>query len=257
MVRLDGSDSGKRSDLIATEEPLEIRIGDDAVTVTMRTPGHDEELCAGWLVFEGLISSKMDLAGLGPTHDLSVNIVEAMLAPHVEWNPEHIKHHSYTSSACGVCGKTSLEAVEALVSPLSPGPVVSQALVSSLVDNLRHEQDAFARTGGLHAAGLFDLRGQPLVVREDVGRHNALDKVIGWALLEDRLPLNDTIICVSGRLSFELVHKAAVAGSPILVGISAPTSLAVELACNCRLTLCGFARNGHMNVYSATERIHP
>jgi FdhD protein len=234
------------SDRVAVEEPLEIRVAGEALAVTMRTPGHDEELALGFLYGEGLIDGP---AEAGPTADLAANIVE--VDAQLRFDPS--RRRFYTSSSCGVCGKGALAEVAVHAEPAAEGPVVPRALLAGLPDRLR--QPAFAQTGGLHATGLFDPHGELLVVREDVGRHNAMDKVVGRALLDGLLPLHDRVLCVSGRLSFELVQKTAVAGAPILVGVGAPTSLAVELAADRGLTLCGFARRGRLNVYTGAERV--
>jgi FdhD protein len=233
-------------DLVAVEEPLEIRVDGEPLAVTMRTPGHDEELAAGFLYGEGLI---VDAPEVGLTDDLALNTIEVR-GPLAH---EPGSRRFYTTSSCGVCGKGALEEVAVHSSPLPQGPRVARELLAVLPERL--VQPGFAQTGGLHATGLFDAEGELLCVREDVGRHNAMDKVIGWALLSGRAPLHERILCVSGRLSFELVQKAAVAGAPILVGVGAPTSLAVELAAERGLTLCGFARRGRLNLYTAPERV--
>jgi FdhD protein len=233
-------------DVVAIEEPLEIRVDGEPLAVTMRTPGHDEELAAGFLHGEGLLAGVPEVS---LTDDLAANTVEVKgpLArdPGVR--------RFYTTSSCGVCGKGALEQVAVDSPPLGDGPRVARTLLASLPDRLI--QPGFERTGGLHATGLFDARGELMCVREDVGRHNAMDKVVGWALRNGHLPLRDDLLCVSGRLSFELVQKAAVAGAPILVGVGAPTSLAVELAADRALTLCGFARGGQVNVYTHPQRV--
>jgi FdhD protein len=234
------------SDLVAIEEPLEIRVDGEPIAVTMRTPGHDEELAVGFLYGEGLLKRAPTV---GLTDDLAANTIEV----DGPLTHEPGARRFYTTSSCGVCGKGALEEVAVHSHVLLPGPRVGRDLLASLPDRL--VQPGFARTGGLHATGLFDAAGELLCVREDVGRHNAMDKVIGWALLEGCLPLSDALLCVSGRLSFELVQKAAVAGCPILVGVGAPTSLAVELAADRQMTLCGFARRGKVNVYTGSERV--
>ena len=241
LVQRDGE-----RDEVAVEEPLEIRVDGAALTVTMRTPGHDEELALGFLYGEGLIDAAR---AAGPTDDLAANVVEVP-GPLLRDPGER---RFYTTSSCGVCGKGSLHEVAVYAPVLAPGPRVPRELLAALPERLR--QPGFARTGGMHASGLFDERGAPLVVREDVGRHNAMDKVIGRALLDGLLPLPRHMLCVSGRLSFELVQKAAVAGAPILVGVGAPTSLAVELAGDRGMTLAGFARGASVNVYSGAERV--
>lgn len=234
------------SDEVAIEEPLEIRVDGAPLAVTMRTPGHDEELALGFLYGEGLIDGPRP-AGL--TGDLAANTVE-VTGP-LTRDPS--ARSFYTTSSCGVCGKGALEEVAVHAPPLPPGPEISRALLADLPERLR--QPGFARTGGLHATGRFTPEGELLCVREDVGRHNAMDKVIGRALLDGALPLHGHVLCVSGRLSFELVQKAAVAGAPILVGVGAPTSLAVALAADRGMTLAGFARGGTVNVYTRPERI--
>jgi FdhD protein len=249
-VRLRGAYATVRGpgleDEVAVEEPLEIRVDGAPLAVTMRTPGHDEELALGFLYGEGLIDGPRDAT---PPADLAGNTIEVagplLRAPDAR--------SFFTSSSCGVCGKGALEEVAVHAAPLRDGPVLDRALLAGLPDRLR--QPTFARTGGLHATGLFDPAGALACVREDVGRHNAMDKVIGWALREGLVPLHPHVLCVSGRLSFELVQKAAVAGAPVLVGVGAPTSLAVTLADDRGLTLCGFARGGRVNVYTRPERV--
>lgn len=239
---------GGVADEVAVEDPLEIRAGGGPVAVTMRTPGNDEELALGFLYGEGLIDRALPA---GPPADLGANIVEV----EGELLREPPERRFYATSSCGVCGKGALEEVEVIAPPVTDGPETSRELLASLPDRLREAQPAFARTGGLHATGLFDASGELLAAREDVGRHNAMDKVIGSCLLEGALPLSGRILCVSGRLSFELVQKAAVAGCPVLVGVGAPSSLAIELARDRNITLCGFARGGQLNVYSGEDRV--
>jgi FdhD protein len=234
-------------DSVAIEEPLEIRIGGEPVAVTMRTPGHDEELALGFCLSEGLAPTAATLPA-----DLAANTVEVD-AP--AFDPDRLRRSFYTSSSCGVCGKGALEAVEIEAARVESRLVVAADLLADLPERLRAAQPAFAATGGLHATGLFDAHGRLLCLREDVGRHNAMDKVVGWAFVERRLPLADYVLCVSGRLSFELVQKAAVAGCPLLVAVGAPSSLAVELAADRGLTLCGFARGGRLNVYTEPWRV--
>jgi FdhD protein len=244
MVRTVERDGTR--DEVAVEEPLEIRVDGAALAVTMRTPGNDEELALGFLYGEGLIAEPRRA---GPTEDFAANIVEVE-GPLMR---DPGSRSFYTTSSCGVCGKGALEEVAVHAAKLPAGPSISRALLADLPDRLR--QEAFARTGGLHATGLFTPTGEPVHFREDVGRHNAMDKVIGRALIDGLLPLSEFVLCVSGRLSFELVQKAAVAGAPILVGVGAPTSLAVELAADRGLTLAGFARGGAVNVYTGPERV--
>jgi FdhD protein len=263
MADLDAADSGPYSvvaapvlklperldadDQLAVEEPLEIRIGGRAIAVTMRTPGHDEELAIGFCLSEGI-----DVRGARLPDDFAANVVEVDADG---FDPGRVQRNFYTSSSCGVCGKGALEAVAVDAPPVGSDLRVPAQLVAALPDRLRDAQPAFTQTGGLHATALFDAGGTALCVREDVGRHNAMDKVIGWAHSTRRLPLSDAILCVSGRLSFELVQKAAVAGCPIVVAVGAPSSLAVELASDRRITLCGFVRDGTLNAYSESWRV--
>ncbi len=237
---------GDIPDRVAVEEPLEIRVDGEPLAVTMRTPGQDDELALGFLVGEGLIDSARPV---GPTADLAANTVEV----EGPLSREPSGRRFYTTSSCGVCGKGALEEVEVQAPPAGPGPAVTRNLLASLPGRLR--QPAFERTGGLHATGLFTAAGELVLVHEDVGRHNAMDKVIGQALVEGMLPLRERILCVSGRLSFELVQKAAVAGAPILVGVGAPSSLAIELASDREMTLCGFAGPDGVNLYCGLGRI--
>jgi FdhD protein len=234
-------------DRVAVEEPLEIRIAGEPVAVTMRTPGHDEELALGFCLSEGLAPT-----AAAPPADLAANTVDVD-AP--AFDPERLRRSFYTSSSCGVCGKGALEAVEVEAPRVDSRLAVAAGLLADLPERLRAAQPAFDATGGLHATGLFDRQSTLLCLREDVGRHNAMDKVVGWAFLEGRLPLAENVLCVSGRLSFELVQKAAVAGCPLLVAVGAPSSLAVELAADRGITLCGFARGGRLNVYSEPWRV--
>jgi FdhD protein len=245
VLRLPG---GKRElDRVAVEEPLELRIGGRPVAVTMRTPGHDEELALGFCISEGLEPRTAALPA-----DLAANTVDVE-AP--SFDPGRLERSFYTSSSCGVCGKGALEAV-AVEAPRVESKLEAPAeLLVDLPERLRAAQPAFALTGGLHATGLFGVDGELLCLREDVGRHNAMDKVVGWAFREGRLPLAEQILCVSGRLSFELVQKASVAGCPIVVAVGAPSSLAVELGADRGLTLCGFARGERLNVYSEPWRV--
>src|SRR5690242_431232 len=235
------------ADSVAWEEPLEIRVGGEPVAVTMRTPGCDEELALGFCLTEGIPAT-----GASVPADLAANTIEVEAAA---FDRTRVQRSFYTSSSCGVCGKGALEAIEVAAPRIESRLRVPAAVVAGLPDRLGDEQATFAATGGLHATGLFDAAGGTLCVREDVGRHNAMDKVIGWAFLAGELPLAERVLCVSGRLSFELVQKAAVAGAPLLVGVGAPSSLAVELARDRGLTLCGFVRAGHFNVYSEPWRV--
>jgi FdhD protein len=240
-------DGGIERDRVAVEEPLEIRIGGEPVAVTMRTPGHDDELALGFCLSEGLRPVSAALPA-----DLAANTVEVEVE---SFDSGRLRRHFYTSSSCGVCGKGALEAVRIEASPVESRLNVSTELLAALPDLLRAAQAAFEATGGLHATGLFSAGGELLCLREDVGRHNAMDKVLGWALRDRRLPLANAILCVSGRTSFELVQKAAVAGCPVLVAVGAPSSLAVELADAQGITLCGFVRAGRVNVYTHADRV--
>jgi FdhD protein len=236
-------------DDLAVEEPLEIRVvGGEAIAVTMRTPGHDDELAIGFLLSEGIRA-----VAAHPTADLAANTVEVEVEG--GFDPEGLRRNFYTSSSCGVCGKGALEAVAVEAPRVESALRVPSAVVSALPDRLRTAQATFAATGGLHATGLFDREGALICVREDVGRHNAFDKVVGRAFLDGLLPLADNLVCVSGRLSFELVQKAAVAGAPVLVAVGAPSTLAVDLALDRGITLCGFVRDGRMNVYTEPARV--
>jgi FdhD protein len=246
-VRVTRVPGGEDGDVVAVEEPLEIRIGGVPVAVTMRTPGHDEELALGFCLAEGLSP-----LGARVPDDLAANTIDVD-APGADVGA--LQRNFYTSSSCGVCGKGALEAVAVEAARVVSGLTVPASLVALLPERLRAGQAAFAATGGLHATGLFSGDGELLSVREDVGRHNALDKVIGRAFLDGLLPLSEAILCVSGRLSFELVQKAAVAGCPLLVAVGAPSSLAVELAADRGITLCGFVRGGSLNVYTEAWRV--
>ncbi|MHB1538868.1 MAG: formate dehydrogenase accessory sulfurtransferase FdhD [Solirubrobacteraceae bacterium] len=245
LLLADVTRDGER-DYVAVEEPLEIRVRGSALAVTMRTPGHDEELALGFLLGEGLISQPVPV---GLTPDFAGNAVEV----DAELARPLAQRRFYTSSSCGVCGKGALEEVAVHAPPLPDGPRLRRSLLAGLPDRLI--QPGFARSGGLHATGVFDGDGQLLHVREDVGRHNAMDKAVGRALIDGLVPLAQHVLCVSGRLSFELVQKAALARAPFLVGVGAPTSLAVQLAADRRITLCGFARRGAVNVYTCPERV--
>jgi FdhD protein len=254
-----------RADLLAAEEPLGIRVDGAALTMTMRTPGDDMELAAGFLVSEGVVGSAADIAGMkvcdGTTcghtdHDQPGNIVDVTLAAGVSI-PAGARRSFLTTSACGVCGKASISDICLQPRfPVAGDPAqVSPDVLAGLPGRLRDRQRVFSRTGGLHAAGLFSTAGELVAIREDVGRHNAVDKVVGWALLRDQLPLAGCILLVSGRASFELVQKAALAGIPVLAAVSAPSSLAVDLAGEAGLTLVGFLRGASMNVYAGAHRI--
>ncbi|HEX5994970.1 MAG TPA: formate dehydrogenase accessory sulfurtransferase FdhD [Jiangellales bacterium] len=253
VVRIRDGRTSTRADAVAVEEPLVVRVGERAVTLTMRTPGADFDLVAGWLVSEGVTAQPADIVGMRLCRD-EQNTVEVLLADGIE---SPARRAFATTSACGVCGADTIAAVRDALRWLvkADRAVFDLDMLAKLPDLLRAHQRAFDRTGGLHAAGVFTPTGEPVYVREDVGRHNAVDKVIGAALRDDRLPLTGHVLQVSGRASFELVHKAVNAGIPALAAVSAPSSLAVELAKECGLTLLGFVRDGGMNVYSGPERI--
>lgn len=262
ILAVRGQAAEQRGDLVAVEEPMEIRAegpGQPAIriAVTMRTPGHDLELAVGFLFTEGLVAGREDLAPRvardlpGPSGKNQLVTVQ-LTTP---FDPEIAQRNFYTTSSCGICGKAAIERVEIASNPLPSGPVVALSTLLSLPAALRRAQAAFERTGGLHATGIFDRDGALLIAREDVGRHNAMDKAIGRMVLDDRVPLSGSIAMVSGRASFELVQKAAMAGIPILCAVSAPSSLAVALASRLRMTLVGFVRADGLNVYTHVERI--
>jgi FdhD protein len=245
-------------DTLATEEPLQITVDGRAVAVTMRTPGHDFELAVGWLLSEGVVESAHDVTAvryceLPEGEPQEYNVVSVRLARAVDL--DGIARRFTTTAACGVCGTATLDRLVLRCGPLPPTEPVALSTVMALPAALRAEQSLFDRTGGLHAAALFTRDGELVELREDVGRHNALDKLVGWALLAHRLPLTDAIVAVSGRLSYELVQKAAVAGVPVLCAVSAPSSLAVETARRVGMCVVGFVRDGRANVYTAPERL--
>ena len=262
---VDNGQIRRKSDYLAGEEPLEIQLsaGGDQRTaaITMRTPGHDYELAAGFLYNEGIIQNKLDILQMtycvGNERELQeYNMLNVNLRREQLPDLPQLDRHFFTTSACGVCGKTVLdELAKRDLPPLTPGPHVSPALLANLPDRLREAQTIFESTGGLHAAALFDSDGRLIEVREDVGRHNALDKLIGWGLLQKQLPFHDKILLVSGRASYELLQKCRVAGVSIFCAVSAPSSLAVELAEQFGITLIGFLRGARFNIYTNVERI--
>ncbi len=259
----------EENDRIASEEPMEIRVEQghgkqrttSSLSVTMRTPGDDFELAAGFLFTEGIVARKRDIARIEYCTDSQVpqeyNIVSAVLRAGMDFQADRLSRHFYMTSSCGVCGKTSLEAVRVAARHPIPmdRPVISADMISSLPEKLRKGQDLFSQTGGLHAAGLFDAHGDLLSLREDIGRHNAVDKVIGEQFLAGDVPLSDRVLAVSGRASFEILQKAAVAGIPFVVAVGAPSSLALTLANEFGMTLVGFARGERFNVYAGPSRI--
>ena len=263
VVRIDEGEAAERADALAAEEPMEIRVGGKALAVTMRTPGNDFDLAAGFLVSEGVVRGPDDIVGMrycaGATAEgvNTYNVVDVVLASGVPAPDPSVQRMFYTSSSCGLCGKASLDAVRTTATwPVADDPLRMDATtISSFPGRLRAAQKVFDSTGGLHAAGIFSSAGELLCVREDIGRHNAVDKVIGHALLEGLLPACGTALMVSGRASFELVQKALMAGVPLLAAVSAPSSLAAELAADNGMTLVGFVRGSSMNVYAGSERV--
>ncbi len=263
VLHVTADQAETRPDTLVVEEPLEIRVNGTPITVTMRTPGSDFELAQGFLLTEGVIAHRDDVVTVrycrGANDDgvNTYNVLDVTLAPHVEMPDVDVARNFYTTSSCGVCGKASLEAVQ-LISQHCPGDdpsFVAAETLSAMPAQLRKAQKVFAATGGLHGAALFTTDGSTLVVREDIGRHNAVDKVIGWALEQDRIPLYGTVLLVSGRVSFEITQKAVMAGIPVLAAVSAPSSLAVDLASQSGLTLVAFLRGESMNVYTRPDRI--
>ncbi|HLJ46822.1 MAG TPA: formate dehydrogenase accessory sulfurtransferase FdhD [Bryobacteraceae bacterium] len=252
--RVEGQASAPFQDLLAVEDPLEIRIGGQPVSITMRTPGNDRELAAGFLFSEGIIAAAEDIAGMTEKG----NTLAVELSPSADPDLGRLHRNFYMTSSCGVCGKASIEALHSAGCTLLPrdSVTISSVVIHALPQRLRETQAVFDRTGGLHGAALFDIEGRLLAVREDVGRHNALDKLIGAEFLAGRTPLHDRVLLVSGRVSFELVQKALMAGIPILAAVGAPSSLAVELAGRFQMTLAGFVRDGRFNVYCGEWRIH-
>lgn len=247
-------------DYLVGEEPLQIRVGKSPLTVTMRTPGHDIELAAGFLFTEGLIQRCEQIVSIGHASDCKAtergNIIQVDLAPDVVLDLDRTQRNFFSSSSCGICGKASIESVRARgVRPPNPNFRLDPEILCRIPDALRSAQQIFGRTGGLHAAGLFDASGKLLAEREDIGRHNAVDKIIGWALRENRLPLSDSILMVSGRGGFEIIQKAAMAGLPVIASVSACSSLAVQFAREVGITLVGFLRNRRFVVYSGGERL--
>ncbi|MGI8310640.1 formate dehydrogenase accessory sulfurtransferase FdhD [Saccharopolyspora hattusasensis] len=263
VLKIAADGARTRPDTLAAEEPLEIRVNGTPLSVTMRTPGHDIELAHGFLLTEGVIHDKDQLSTArycdspGPDGRNTYNVLDILLAPGVQPPDASVTRNFYTTSSCGVCGKAALDSVRLSTrhSPADDPLTLEPATLIELPGRLRAAQRVFDTTGGLHAAGLFDSGGEVLVVREDVGRHNAVDKVLGWALLADRVPLTGCVLLVSGRASFELVQKAAMAGVPALAAVSAPSSLAADLAAEQGMTLIGFLRGQSMNVYTGAERI--
>ncbi|HXI11747.1 MAG TPA: formate dehydrogenase accessory sulfurtransferase FdhD [Thermoanaerobaculia bacterium] len=268
ITRIEGATTWNATDVLAVEEPLEIRIAwilasvttEKSISITMRTPGTDPDLAAGFLFTEGIVRSPAEISSIrhcgrqGSSSD-DRNVIRVELSDGVSIDWKRLERHFYTSSSCGVCGKTSIEALAVTATPLREGPSATIDSILTMPLALQKEQSIFSQTGGLHAAGLFSGEGKLIAIREDVGRHNAVDKVIGAQFLEGATPLSGAILMVSGRASFELVQKALVAGIPILAAVGAPSSLAVELAAEYGMTLIGFLRDDRMNVYCGRERV--
>jgi FdhD protein len=252
--KVTGGSTATEQDLLAVEEPLQIRIGERNVAITMRTPGNDAELAAGFLFSEGILRNPGQISGIaaGPRNTITVT-----LSDEAGVDLDRLERHFYLTSSCGVCGKASIEALESIGCPVLPRgrPRIELSVIHGLPEMLRTRQMVFDRTGGLHAAALFDASGQLIDVREDVGRHNAVDKLVGAAFLKGQTPLNDRLLMVSGRASFELIQKALMAGIPVLAAVGAPSSLAVEMALRFGMTLLGFVRGGRFNIYSGEWRL--
>lgn len=257
--RKENGDHECVTDEVAIEEPLEIRLSGSAIATTMRTPGNDEELAAGFLLSEGIVRARSDLRAIAPCALAASlgNLINIELAPTIKFTPAATQRFGTISSSCGLCGKTSIEFIRQQLPPIDPStPVrIDEETLLDLPGRLRSAQGNFARTGGIHAAGIFDLDGALIVVREDIGRHNAVDKAIGCAFLDGLLPLSRHILVVSGRSSLEIVQKALAAGVPIVAAVSAPSSLAVNFARECNQTLIGFLRPPTFNIYSHIERV--
>jgi FdhD protein len=256
IVRFTSSGATNGADDLAIEEPLEIRVRGRAISVTMRTPGHDEELAAGFLLSEGLIAKRDDVLRMEPCgRNEEGNLLNVVLAPEVNVDFEKLTRHVFASSSCGLCGKATIDAIRATFPRVISDVQFDADAISHFPARMRNEQSTFDKTGGLHAAAIFDRSGKLLVLREDVGRHNAVDKVLGFALLNHLMPLEAHALVVSGRSSFEIMQKALAGRLPIVAAVSAPSSLAVEFARDSGQTLIGFLREGRMNIYSHTERI--
>lgn len=259
LVRWIGNAAREQADLVAVEEPLEIRLAGCSVAVTMRTPGHDFDLATGFLFTEGIIHGLTDIFTIirCPSDDPEspANIVNVNPRDHALVDPDRWNRNFFATSSCGICGKASIDAIRQDAGPIESRSRLGHGTLYRLHETMRSFQTTFDRTGGLHAAALFDLEGWMIVLREDVGRHNAVDKVVGYAVRGDHLPLRDRVLLVSGRTSFEIVQKALMAGIPIVLGVSAPSSLAIELARSSGMTLVGFLREGKCNVYAGAERI--
>ncbi|MDB6124874.1 MAG: Sulfur carrier protein FdhD [Pedosphaera sp.] len=254
-----GAAPTREADHLAKEEPLEIRVRGQSVAITMRTPGHDEELAAGFLLTEGMIHKRADVTAINYCQQGEAanyeNTLNVFLAPHVEVDLERLTRHVFASSSCGLCGKASIESVHQHFAPVESTVRVAPEVILQMPEQLRAAQETFAKTGGLHAAAIFDAQGKLLVLREDVGRHNAVDKVVGYCFLENVLPLEAHVLLVSGRASFEIMQKALAARIAIVCAVSAPSSLAVEFAQESGQTMIGFLRGQTMNIYAHAERV--
>ena len=259
VVRLDGISGHDDDDTLTLEEPLEIRLQGEAIAVVMRTPKDDFDLVAGFLLTEGIVQSPADIGTISYCEQAQPpnleNVIEVRLSDGVEFETERLKRNFYASSSCGICGKASIDHVMALAPAITTRFTVSTDLLYALDQKLREAQAVFSQTGSVHAAGLFDTQGRMLSLREDVGRHNAVDKVIGKLVREDRLPPAECVLMVSGRASFEIMQKALIAGIPMVAAVSGPSSLAVDVAREANMTLVGFLRGHRCNVYSGSERI--
>ena len=256
----NGGLDNETEDWVAREEPLEIRIKGESIVVTMRTPGHDKELAIGFLLAEGVITNSSDVLEIAYCQQgeasLHKNILNVFLSPEVEINLDRLKRNVYASSSCGLCGKASIESLQNIFEPLNKiETVISVDKILTLAQKLRAKQSTFDKTGGLHAAGIFDRNGELLVLREDIGRHNAVDKILGHLFLKNRIPLEDCVLMVSGRASFEIIQKSLAGRVGIICAVSAPSSLAVDMAKESGQTLIGFLRERKFNVYSHKERI--
>ena len=256
----NGGLDNETEDWVAREEPLEIRVKGESIVVTMRTPGHDKELAIGFLLAEGVITNSSDVLEIAYCQQgeasLHKNILNVFLSPEVEINLDRLKRNVYASSSCGLCGKASIESLQNIFEPLNKiETVISVDKIFTLAQKLRAKQSTFDKTGGLHAAGIFDRNGELLVLREDIGRHNAVDKILGHLFLKNRMPLEDCVLMVSGRASFEIIQKSLAGRVGIICAVSAPSSLAVDMAKESGQTLIGFLRERKFNVYSHKERI--
>jgi FdhD protein len=256
IVRWDGESAREQEDDLAEEEPLEIRVRGRAISVTMRSPGHDAELAAGFLLTEGIIRAPQDLLRIEHCdRNENGNLLNVLMAPEVPVDFQRLTRHVFASSSCGLCGKATIDSVRGQFPPVRSDMLIDAELLASLPQKMRAEQETFDRTGGLHAAAMFDASGKLLVLREDVGRHNAVDKVVGHCLMHGPFPLDRHVLLVSGRSSFEIMQKALAARVPIVAAVSAPSTLAATFAEESGQTLIGFLRDRRMNVYANAQRV--